>query len=471
MAPQSPAYPRRTPGTDEHEPGAQHDPGMMNWARNSTLAPSSAVRAPTTVEELRSLVAAADTAGRKVRVVGSRMSAGRMLALASEGDTLLDLSHLSGLVATDATTATFRGATPLQEVYDVLAARGMTLPSSPGVIASQTLAGALSTGTHGQGLGQSSVADAALAVRLVLADGSLLDLTPDHPRFPAVQLGLGTLGVVVQVTLRTEPLTIWTCRKDAVSAQGLQDDLARWNRENAMSKAWWFPDEDMVHVWSADEADEDEVRRYREGGGELLVHERSSDAMNATVDTTLGHMRRDTGGADGGKPLRTVSRFKDFTDVTGDIYQVFMRGIATPQINVEIGVPLERAGAVVEKIKAWHAETRPHLHYPIILRCTGPSASWLSPSRGEDTCFFGFVVYYAEDGSLSEEGTDFLREVEALLAAEGGRPHWGKYFDPSLYDWPALYPRWEDFRAVRAALDPRGTFDNAFTATLLDGER
>lgn len=469
MAPQSLAYPCRTPGTDEHEHGSS--PELMNWARNSTLAPGSAVRAPSTVEELRSLVAAADAAGSKVRVVGSRMSAGRMLALASQGDTLLDLRHLSGVVAVDATSATFQGATPLQEVYDVLAARGLTLPSSPGVIASQTLAGALSTGTHGQGLRQGSIADAALAFQVALADGSLLEVTPDHPWFPAVQLGLGTLGVITQVTLRTEPLTVWTCRKDAVSAQTLQHDLARWNREHVLSKAWWFPDEDLVHLWSVDEADEAEVRRYREGGGELLVHERSSDAMNATVDTTLGHMRRDTGSADEGKPLRTVERFKDFTDVTGDVYQVLMRGIATPQINVEIGVPLERAGAVVEKIKAWHAETRPHLHYPIILRCTGPSASWLSPSRGEETCFFGFVVYYAEDGSLSEEGTDFLREVETLLAAEGGRPHWGKYFDASLYDWPALYPRWGDFRAVRAALDPRGTFDNAFTATLLGGGR
>lgn len=465
MAPQSLAYPRRTRDTDEQ------GPELLNWARNSALAPRSAVRAPATVEELRSLVAATDAAGNKVRVVGSRMSAGRMLALASEGDTLLDLRHLSGLVATDATSATFGGATPLQEVYDVLAARGLTLPSSPGVIASQTLAGALSTGTHGQGLRQSSIADAALGVQMVLADGSLLDLTPDHPWFPAVQLGLGTLGVVTQVTLRTEPLTVWTCRKDAVSAETLQHDLPRWNRENALSKAWWFPEEDLVHLWAAREADDDEVRRHREHGGGLLVHERSSDAMNAAVDTTLGHMRRDTGEADEGKPLRTVARFKDFTDVTGDVYQVFMRGIATPQINVEIGVPLERAGQVVEKIKAWHAETRPHLHYPIILRCTGPSASWLSPSHARETCFFGFVVYYSEDGSLSEEGTDFLRAVERLLAAEGGRPHWGKYFDASLYDWRSLYPRWEDFRAVRAALDPRRTFGNAFTAALLDGER
>ena len=94
------------------------------------------------------------------------------------------------------------------------------------------------------------------------------------------------------------------------------------------------------------------------------------------------------------------------------------------------------------------------MHYPVILRCTGPSEAWLSPSHGQETCYFGFVVYYAEDGSLSAEGESFLRAVERVLAAEGGRPHWGKYFDESLYDWPALYPQWEAFREVRERARP-----------------
>ena len=188
--------------------------------------------------------------------------------------------------------------------------------------------------------------------------------------------------------------------------------------------------------------------------------------MNDTIDQTLRQLRDDTRVAVDDKPSRTVTRFRDFTDVTGDIYQVFCRGIATPQINVEIGVPLDLAGGVLKKIKDWHDETKPRMHYPVILRCTGASESWLSPSHGQETCYFGFVVYYSDDGSLSAEGQDFLRAVESLLAAEGGRPHWGKYFDESLYDWPTLYPQWEAFREVRAALDPAGRFANAFTAAL-----
>ncbi|MFU9138094.1 D-arabinono-1,4-lactone oxidase [Erwinia tasmaniensis] len=460
MTCENPGYPRRKPQLSEN------DSRLWNWAQNGPIADKRAVRSPQNEAELQTLVAASEG---KVRVTGSKMSPSRMLKVAGQQDTLIDLSNLSGLIEITDDSATFAGGTPLHEVYEMLTGIGRMLPSSPGVIASQTLAGALATGTHGQGLQQSSIADEALSIRMVLADGSTAEFTRDHRWFPAVQLGLGALGVVTQVTLRTQPLTIYTCFKNAVSADTLEQDLLDWNHGFALSKAWWFPNENQVHVWTAREASDVEIRQYRDNNEELLTQEETSDAMNDTIDQTLEHMRSDTKIVDeNGKPFRTVTRFKDFSDVTGDVYQVFCRGIATPQINVEIGIPLARAPAVIAKIKAWHTETQPHMHYPIILRCTGPSSSWLSPSAPEATCFFGFVVYYAEDGSLSEEGVNFLQAVEKLLAAEGGKPHWGKYFDASLYDWPALYPEWPAFLEAREALDPQHKFENHFTAVLFD---
>ncbi|HEX8498445.1 MAG TPA: D-arabinono-1,4-lactone oxidase [Actinomycetales bacterium] len=451
------AHPRRS---DELDDGTD----LWNWAGNATLARSGAVTAPRTEHELRQAVT---SSRRRVRLVGSRMSSGRMLELAADGDRLIDTSRLRGVIGSDGGSATFAGGTTLQEVYDVLAAMGRMLPSSPGVIASQTLAGALATGTHGQGLRQGSIGDAALAIRMVLADGSVTEFDRDHPAFPAVQLGLGVLGAVSAVRLRTVPSVVYSCHKEAVSADDLGTRLTAWNRDSPLSKAWWFPDENLVHVWTAQEAGPDEARAYREGGRRLVEQPETDDAMNRTIDRTLGLMRGDTGIADSdGKPYRTVNRFKDFSDVTGDVYQVFCRGIATPQINVEIAVPLSRVDDVVSVLKAWHARTNPHMHYPVILRCTGSSTAWLSPAHGQETCYFGFVVYYAEDGSLSPDGMEFLRAVEQVLASEGGRPHWGKYFDEPLYDWNALYPGWEQFRRVREELDPQHRFANAFTRVL-----
>ncbi|MDJ0320502.1 D-arabinono-1,4-lactone oxidase [Pseudarthrobacter sp. PS3-L1] len=454
------AYPHQEPEL------TGEDIRLRNWAKNSRLGPPGSVVAPATEAELCDFLSTSD--GR-VRMIGSRMSPGRMIQVADGSGTLLDLSKLSGLISSTEDTATFAGSTPLADVYAFLSARGQMLDASPGVIAEQTLAGALSTGTHGQGLRQSSIASAALSIRMVLADGTLAEFDRDHPDFPAVQLSLGSLGVITAVTLQARESMIYTCVKKAVDADNLESDLKAWNEENVLVKAWWFPQENQVQVWTANEATDDEVSRYRAGGSELVKYETTNATMNNTVESTLRQLRDDSRGlADDGKPLQTVARFRDFTDVTGDVYQVFCRGIATPQINVEIAIPLDRAGAVVRKIKEWHTRTRPRMHYPVILRCTGPSDGWLSPSHGQNTCYFGFVVYYAADGSLSEEGDSFLRAVERALAEEGGRPHWGKYFDESLYNWPELYPQWEAFRRVREALDPQHRFANAFTAALLD---
>ncbi|WP_205956564.1 D-arabinono-1,4-lactone oxidase [Pantoea stewartii] len=441
-----------------------HDNTLWNWAQNAPIGTQQQVKRPANEAALQQLLR--DT-HNTVRVIGKTYSPGRMLAVHPD-DLLLDLSAFTGLLRSDAHSVTFAGATPLEQIYSTLTDMDRMLASSPGVISVQTLAGAMATGTHGQGLQQSSIADEAEQIRLVLSDGSIRELSRGDDDFAAALVSLGTLGIVTEVTLRTQPFRIFTCHKNAVSADNLESDLLRWNEDYALSKAWWFVDDNIMHVWNAHQASYDEIQRYEQSGREVVEHaDEGDDSLNDTIEQTLEHMHRDTQiHGKGGKQFRTVTRFRDFTDVTGDIYQLFCRGIAVPQINVEIGVPLARTPAIISKIKRWYAENRPHMHYPIILRCTGASSAWLSPAFDQPTCFFGFVVYYADDGSLSEAGLHFLSEVEKLLAEEGGRPHWGKYYDASLYHWRDLYPHWDRFRALRELLDPHHRFSNDYTAAL-----
>lgn len=442
------------------------DGSLWNWAQNARLAQHFQVKTPQSEAEVQQLLR---QHSGSVRLVGSRLSPGRMLNVA-EDDLLLDLSALQGILHHDAESITVAAGTRLEDLFDHLTRMDRMLGCSPGVIAVQTLAGAIATGTHGQGMQQSSLADEALAIRMVLADGSIREFHRGDPEFAAVQVSLGTLGVVTAITLRTVPFRIFTCEKHAVPAATLEQDLLRWNQTYEFSKAWWFVDDDVLHVWNIDPASASLREQYYAQGRAVIEHADEGDTrLNRTIDQTLAHMHRDTQvEGKGGKQFRTVTRFRDFTDVTGDVYQLLCRGIAVPQINVEIGVPLDRTPAIIRKIKRWYAENRPHMHYPIILRCTGPSAAWLSPASDRATCFFGFVVYYADDGSLSQEGLHFLTEVEKLLAAEGGRPHWGKYYDPTRYQWREVYPHWDDFRALRASLDPARRFSNHYVNTLFD---
>ncbi len=453
-------YPRRHPRLEDT------GPQVWNWAQNYPVGARAAVQRPENEAQLQKIIA---NCSGKIKVMGSRMSPGELLLIRGTQDVLIDPAALSGLLAATVDTATFAAATPLHEVYRTLTDMDRMLPCSPGVIALQTLAGAIATGTHGQGLQQSSLADEVQRIRLIRGDGEIIEFTPADPRFGAVQLALGALGVVTEITLRTRPARLYTCEKSACDAAHLHASLYDWNEQFPFSKAWWFPAEDQVHVWCARDATADEQAHYRRNQEQPVIRPTRDSTLNATVDETLRHMQNDTKIKEKeGKPYQTVTRFKDFSDVTGDINQLFCRGIATPQINIEIGIPLQRAGRVINKIKQWHTDTNPHMHYPIILRCTGPSAAWLSPAYGENTCFFGFVVYYAEDGSLSPDGAKFINEAEKLLAQEGGRPHWGKYYDKARYHWRELYPRWEHFRQVRSALDPEGKFANAFIADIFN---
>ncbi|TDT32508.1 D-arabinono-1,4-lactone oxidase [Naumannella halotolerans] len=456
------AYPPRVPeaGSDQHR--------VWNWAHNRVLSERPEPYRPRTEVELQGLLRHDD---RPVRVVGSRLSNGDLLAGGS--GLLVSLDALSGLVCLDQDTATFGAGTRLQQVFDTLTEHQRMLQASPGVIAEQSLAGALATGTHGQGLGQSTLSDEVVSLRLVDAAGRVREVRRGDPDFGAHLVGLGALGVITRVTLRTVAHRVFTCHKDAVAADTIGRDLPRWNAEWEFSKAWWFLDDDRVHVWNAAQASPAEVAAWRHNGRELLSGSVGDEQLNATVDATLARMRADTvRGADGERrQFRTVTRFRDFATVTGDVYQVFCRGIAVPQINTEIGVPLADAPEILADFGDWYRRERPHLHYPVILRSTGGSQAWLSPAHDRETLFFGFVVYYADDGSLNPEGLDFLRAAERRLAAAGGRPHWGKYFDSGLYDFAAIYPRWEDFHRVRRELDPAGRFVNDWLGGLLDDHR
>ena len=399
-----------------------------------------------------------------VRALGSRLSQPPLLMPRRENDKLLDLGQMRGVLGVEQSNVTFAAGTTLEEVHRTLTSMHRMLPCSPGVISCQTLAGALSTGTHGQGLGQSSFADTATHFRIVLADGSIRVVDEQDPWFGAAQLALGSLGIVSAVTVKTQPVSVFTCVKCTVADEALETKLVSWAEQELYCKAWWFPEDGLVHRWVGREANPDEEIQYEAAGRELVSLTSSDGSLNEAVDRALHKLRHDTkDNKDTGDQFRTLTRFRNVSDVTGDLFQIFCNGVAAPQINLEIAVPLKLAGTVIRQLRRWYHETQPRLHYPIILRCTGPSTAWLSPAHDQPVCYFGFVVYYAHDGSISADGLSFLVSVERLLCEVGGRPHWAKHFQPNLYNWRRLYPRWDEFLAIRLDADPGAKFSNRFT--------
>ena len=71
----------------------------------------------------------------------------------------------------------------------------------------QSIAGAISTGTHGTGLHFGTMSTQVEGLTLVTATGDLLECSPEHNPaiFKAAQVSLGTLGIIAKVKLRVIP--------------------------------------------------------------------------------------------------------------------------------------------------------------------------------------------------------------------------------------------------------------------------
>lgn len=105
-------------------------------------------------------------------------------------------------------------------------------------------------------------------------------------------------------------------------------------------------------------------------------------------------------------------------------------------------------------------ERRNEAFFPMEFRFTKADDAWLSPFYQRDSCS---IAVHAAVG----EPYDYLvSEIAPVFRKFQGRPHWGKLHAHSAADLAALYPRWKDFLAVRAQLDPTGRMLNPHLRSL-----
>ncbi|KAJ1531160.1 hypothetical protein HK096_007960, partial [Nowakowskiella sp. JEL0078] len=447
---------------------------IRNWSGVVVLANEDQLVHATSVSDIQSIIK--NTNG-VIRVIGSGLSYEplvRVLPMSQQcrKGTLLILNPSPGLLSQTANTATFSASTQLATVFEVLAKMNRMVPCSPGVIGIQTIAGAISTGTHGQGLRQSSLADVVTSMNVVLANAEQYTVSRGHPWFAAFMNSLGALGVITSITVKTEPLRVFTCRKSSVAFETFVNEFVEINRVHEFCKAWWFPVTNQVHVWYADEATPSEHTAYIAANKQVInLDEFVDSSLNEVVDIMASKMAADTHDeAKSGRQFETVDRFRNSSAVVGNLTQVYCKGIPVPQINCEIGVPLENFKKAVALLAAWSRDHGESLHYPFIFRCNGPSDAWLSPSYKRDTCYIGFLVYLAADGTPKEGSFEMMNTLQSLLASVGGIPHLGKHFVKNLYDFPKYLPKWGEFIALRRKLDPHGKFQNDFIGKLFETE-
>ena len=176
----------------------------VNWGRNQKCIPSK-YATPTKTDEVAKLVCLGVAERQKVRAVGAGHSFSRLCA--SEG-IMIDLSNFNSIIGIDQEhmQVTVGAGIRLFDLNRELESHGLALPNL-GDIDRQSLAGAISTGTHGTGINYHSISQAVIGLKIVTGDGGILECSPTENQniFEAARVSLGALGIIIEVTLQCVP--------------------------------------------------------------------------------------------------------------------------------------------------------------------------------------------------------------------------------------------------------------------------
>jgi L-gulonolactone oxidase len=128
---------------------------------------------------------------------------------------------------------------------------------------------------------------------------------------------------------------------------------------------------------------------------------------------------------------------------------------------MEYAIPREHAREAVMRLRSFINEEGLRVSFPVEVRFVAADDIWLSPAYGRQTCY---IAVHAYRGTPFER---YFRGVESIMRTYEGRPHWGKIHYRTADDLRDVYPRWDDFAAVRSRLDPQGRFRNAYLDRVL----
>ncbi len=418
-----------------------------NWTGDESCSPAGFVR-PESMDALAQQVAAAEA----VRVVGAGHSFGDVVC--TDG-TLMSLDRLAGLIGYDQTTGhvTVGAGTRLHALNGILDELGRAM-ANLGDINVQSVAGAISTATHGTGARLGNLATQVVSLDLVLADGTVRTIDAGD-ELKAARVSLGALGVISAVTLKTVP----SFRLRAVDERrSLDETLTRLDEladVNDHFEFWAFPHTDFALCRTNNRTDEPARPRNKVSAylTETVLENKVLDLISRVGRQFRGQIPRLN------QLVTSAFSESDRIDVG---HRIFSSVRSVRFTESEWAVPRDAAASVVREIFA-EIETRKFdVNFPLEVRFVAPDEdSFLSPAWARDTAYVAAHMY---QGMPYEP---FLRAVQDVALAHDGRPHWGKrhFLDADVL--ATKYPNWERFQAVRRTLDVHGKFTNSHLRRVL----
>ena len=322
----------------------------------------------------------------------------------------------------------------------------------------QSIAGAISTGTHGTGVRFGTLATQVAGLTLVTAAGEVLECSDerDPDIFKAAQVSLGALGVIAAVTLRVVPAKRLRFVSRRERCRHVLANLERYKRENSHFEFFWMPYTHWAQAKFLNETDDPAI------GGNLCGS--STRSCWRTASTGRSRRRR----ASLRPPRATISKSPRWASppsprrTTATASSRRRAWCASRRWSITSRRSISRRSS--PRFEAVMAREKFNVHFPIECRFVHGDDIWLSPAYGRESAYIAIHMY---KGMPYES---YFRAIEAIFQPYGGRPHWGKMHTLDAATLAARYPHWDDFRRVRAALDPNGVFLNDYLRRLFDAD-
>jgi len=428
-----------------------------NWAGDQRCVPARIERPRDRGDLIESVKRAGDQ-GLTVRAVGSGHSftdaacTGGVLFEMDGLDRVLDVQRGAGLVKVEAGIG-------LRALSELIWGHGLALENL-GDIDKQTISGAVATGTHGTGSRFRNISSQIEAMELVLPDGTLLEVsrTSEPDLLAAVRIGLGALGVIAAITLRTVPA--FTIRRTdsprplgetLVSLQDLADGSDHF-------EFYVFPHTEVALLRESERTDEPPDPRHPaiEFGQEVILENWVMGAIARAGRRLPSKIPRLS---------RFVASQLGRSVKTDRSYRVFSSRRMIRFTEMEYAIPRRHAIEAIPRVLEAAERADPPVGFPIEVRFVAGDDSMLSPAHEQETCYIAVHQYR---GMAWES---YFRSVESIMDSYGGRPHWGKRHFQTAATLAERYPRFDDFLAARNRLDPEGTFRNQYLDRVLGPTR
>ncbi|MEN0086527.1 MAG: D-arabinono-1,4-lactone oxidase [Leifsonia sp.] len=426
-----------------------------NWGRTEAVRPQRVER-PASAEAVQRAVQAAASKGMRIKAVGAGHS---FTGIAVAPGVQLDLEDLSGLLDVDLERGrvTLAAGTHLHQLPRLLRPHGLALENM-GDIDRQTIAGATSSGTHGTGGSFGGLATQIVGLTLVTGTGELLhiDEAENAELLPAARLGLGALGVIVDVTLQCVPAYLLQAVERPEPLQDALDGYLERSAREDHFEFYWFPHTETALTktntrlpLTADRKPLSRTGRWVDD--ELLANGvyRGVCALGTVAPAVIPPFSR---------LAQRMTGNRDFTDVSP---AVFVTNRTVRFTEQEYALPREAVPGALAEVKALIERRGWRISFPIEVRSAAADDLWLSTAYGRESGYIAVHRYYREDHR------EYFSTVEEIMVAHEGRPHWGKLHTRDADALRALYPRFDDFLAVRDRLDPDRRFENAYLRRVL----